>query len=631
MKNFVAYSARALPRTVPLLVLEALLFLPCESWSQSIVASIPVDSATVAAVNHVTNKIYLEAAGGIVVIDGATQTATTLPNTETAANGTNTIGVDEATNKIYVAGSAGVLVIDGSTGAVTVVGTNPFYFAGLVVNSTTNKVYVAYNHYDSTTNPPTLYGCQIVVIDGATNATTTIADPNVGTALCLQLAVNTVTNKIYVSYSDANSITVIDGATNSTTTVPTPRMGFISYGIVVNTVTNAIYVNNASSIMTLDGANNATTSISTPEFAQSLAVNTTTNQVYFPFEYYSPPDNICSSAGLGSYGSGCLGVIDGATNAVSAVPFPELPTSPTNGVAVNEATNTIYVAGVLGSNIIEAGGIPAVVMIDGATNSVTRVIDPNDISSGDYQDAIAVNATTNMIYWLHPSTGTVTVIDGSATPATHTLGVIGSPYSVTSSPAGLNCGSGAISSCPQIVPRECYPVNLTYVDADLHDVCPQGAPTFPVGTVVHLSATQQIPGFEMTWYGACTGTGACDVTMNSDQWLDAEYQPAPTMVPNVVGLTLAPARQPITAAGFFEGYPTEQSSSTVPAGHLISQSPAAGASALGGSTINVVLSTGPGGGGGGGGGGAIDWLTLGALLGYWVRRGHASLSQRKSS
>jgi beta-lactam-binding protein with PASTA domain len=88
-------------------------------------------------------------------------------------------------------------------------------------------------------------------------------------------------------------------------------------------------------------------------------------------------------------------------------------------------------------------------------------------------------------------------------------------------------------------------------------------------------------------------------------------------VPNVVGLTLAAARQVLTQAGFFEGYPNEQSSSTVPAGQLISQSPAAGTSVLGGSTINVVLSTGAA-KNSGGGGGAMDWLTLGALFGCLV-------------
>jgi probable HAF family extracellular repeat protein len=601
--------------------MEALLFLPRVTWPQSIIATIPVAGPVAAAVNHVTNKVYVEAAGGVVVIDGATQTATTLQNTGPAGNYPNTIGVNEATNKIYVATLVDVLVIDGVTNAVTLVDPNAINLVGLVVNPVTNKIYVADDGIDGNTSPPTSHGCRIVVIDGATNATTTITDPNVGKASCPQIAVNTVTDKIYVANDPAaSSVTVIDGTTNSTTTVPDSNIEF-GTNIAVDPVTNMIYVTNTNAVMTIDGATNATAIVSEPGGAIALAVNTTTNRVYGPFWGECSP-----VARLGSYNSGCLGVLSAATNAVVAVSFPEQPTPNANNVAVDEATNTIYVASSLGwGPLAPSGGIAATTIIDGTTNSVKRVIDPNGASYWAYQDSIAVNAATNMIYWLHPARGTVTVIDGSATPATHTLGVIGAAGSVTSSPAGLNCGGGALSSCPQ------YSAGLPCSGHvyDQNDLCPQGAPTFAVGTVVHLSAAQQVPGYGITWYGACTGTGACNVTMNSDQWLDAEFQPVPTIVPNVVGLTLAAARQALTEAGFFEGTPNEQSSSTVPAGHLISQSPAAGTSVLGGSTIDVLLSTGapanPGGGGssggggggggnGSGGGGGMDSLTLAALL-----------------
>jgi DNA-binding beta-propeller fold protein YncE len=579
--------------------------LPRVTWSQSIVATIPVTHPTAAAVNRVTNKVYVGASGGVVVIDGATQTATTLPNTGPGGIFPNSIGVDEATNKIYVATSA-VLVIDGVTSAVTLLDPNAILLVGLAVNPITNKIYVADAGIDVNTNPPTPHGCRVLVIDGPTNATTTITDPNVGTAPCSEIAVNTVTNKIYVQNS--NSVTVIDGATNLTTTVPNPSGGGSSDGMVVNTVTNTIYVDNDNAVMALAGATNATTTVSAPEGAISLAVNTMTDKVYFPFF------NECSPAArIGSYNSGCFGVLNGTTNALLTVSVPEQPTPTANNVAVDEATNTIYVASSLGwGTDAPSGGLAAAIIIDGTTNSVKRVIDPNGGSYWAYQDTIAVNGATNMIYWLHPAKGTVTVIDGSARPATHTLGVIGVAGSVTSSPAGLNCGGGALSSCPQ------SPGGIP-CSSNGYILCPQGAPTFAVGTVVHLSAAKQVPGYGITWYGACTGTGACDVTMNSDQWLDAEFQPVPTIVPNVVGLTLAAAKQALTAAGFFEGTPNEQSSSTVPAGHLISQFPAAGTSDLGGSTIEVSLSTGPpantGGGGGGGGGGSFESLTLAALLG----------------
>ena len=53
------------------------------------------------------------------------------------------------------------------------------------------------------------------------------------------VAVNPVTNKIYVTNLHGSSVTVIDGATNSTTTVAT---GTFPTCLAVNPVTNKIYV-----------------------------------------------------------------------------------------------------------------------------------------------------------------------------------------------------------------------------------------------------------------------------------------------------------------------------------------------------------------------------------------------------
>ena len=50
------------------------------------------------------------------------------------------------------------------------------------------------------------------MIDGATNATTTVTVGNFPAAV----AVNAETNKIYVANQGSASVTVIDGATNAT-------------------------------------------------------------------------------------------------------------------------------------------------------------------------------------------------------------------------------------------------------------------------------------------------------------------------------------------------------------------------------------------------------------------------------
>ncbi|TLZ33700.1 MAG: PASTA domain-containing protein, partial [Gammaproteobacteria bacterium] len=68
--------------------------------------------------------------------------------------------------------------------------------------------------------------------------------------------------------------------------------------------------------------------------------------------------------------------------------------------------------------------------------------------------------------------------------------------------------------------------------------------------------------------------------------------PTPVAVPNVVGQTQAAAASAITSAGLTRGAVTQQSSSTVASGSVISQSPAAGTSVAKGSAVNLVVSSG---------------------------------------
>jgi len=70
--------------------------------------------------------------------------------------------------------------------------------------------------------------------------------------------------------------------------------------------------------------------------------------------------------------------------------------------------------------------------------------------------------------------------------------------------------------------------------------------------------------------------------------------PAPVNAPNVVGLAQAAAQTAITGAGLTVGTVTQQSSSTVSSGRVISQSPLAGTSVAAGSAVNLVISSGSG-------------------------------------
>lgn len=69
--------------------------------------------------------------------------------------------------------------------------------------------------------------------------------------------------------------------------------------------------------------------------------------------------------------------------------------------------------------------------------------------------------------------------------------------------------------------------------------------------------------------------------------------PAMYKVPTVTGETQAKAQSDLLAAGFKIGNITQQSSSSVASGNVISQNPAAGSSAAQGTAVDIVVSTGP--------------------------------------
>jgi YVTN family beta-propeller protein len=252
----------------------------------------------------------------------------------------------------------------------------------LAVNPLTDKIYVS-----------NIGSGDITVIDGATNSTTTIKDPSA--QLMQTVALNPVTNKIYVAVW--NGVTVIDGATNSITTVTDPNASG-SHGVAVNAMTNKIYVLNwnSSNITVIDGVTNSTTTIRDPNAAQPhfVAVNPVTNKIYVP-----------------NWGSGNVTVIDGATNSTTTITDPNAATA-ASVAAVNSLTNKIYVTN-YGSN--------NVTVIDGATNSFTTVTDPKAIHPGD----VAVNPVTNKIYVVNGGTGpyagsnNITVIDGATNSFTN--------------------------------------------------------------------------------------------------------------------------------------------------------------------------------------------------------------------
>jgi uncharacterized delta-60 repeat protein len=130
--------------------------------------------------------------------------------------------------------------------------------------------------------------------------------------------------------------------------------------------------------------------------------------------------------------------------------------------------------------------------------------------------------------------------------------------SVTSSPAGISCGS----TCS--APFAAVPVTLTATPA----------------------AGSRFAG----WSGACSGTGTCTLTMSGDRAATARF--VRCVVPKVKGKTLLAAKRAIRQAHCSVGTVTRVFSATVKKGHVISTKPKPGTKLAAGSKIKLKVSKG---------------------------------------
>jgi YVTN family beta-propeller protein len=316
-----------------------------------------------------------------------------------------------------------------ASGAAISVGLGP---VAVAVNPVTNKVYVAPSGSSTVT-----------VIHGATHTTATV---NVG-GQSTAIAVNPATNKVYVVTPSLATLAVIDGATDRVTAQV--NVGTHALAVAVNPVTNKIYVANtySNAITVVNGVDNGisrTINVSSPP--TGMAINPVTSQIYV-------------TMGLVN----ALTVIDG-TNP-SEQTFVPLGYAP-DAMAVNPVTNMVYLARfgddfvtaiqgatdtktkvMVGLSIAAMAINPVtnrvyvadqnsatVTVINGPANTTTVINGPACTPlSGATPQAIAVNAVTNRVYAANPNAGTVTVIDG-ATNVPNTVRMGSVPYAIAIDP-----------------------------------------------------------------------------------------------------------------------------------------------------------------------------------------------------
>jgi DNA-binding beta-propeller fold protein YncE len=279
------------------------------------------------ALNTATEKVYVANAGpadyDVTVIDGSTDTSSTITLPGPGAPVPLNIVVNQATNKVYVLVDVNpnqhcISVIDGATNVASSpvclgqANLNSAY--ALAVNEKTDKIYAA------------LAPNSITVIDGATLETTTLTAGSNPSAI----AVNSTTNKIYVADAGDANLTVIDGATNLTKTI---AIGGPVTGIAANEATNKIYVGSGyNNTLTIVDENTNATSILQLTSISAVAVNSTTDKVYV-LDYAANAIDIFDGAHLGQTQLGaCI-----ACNIPTQVPVGVGPIA----IAVNEQAGAV--------------------------------------------------------------------------------------------------------------------------------------------------------------------------------------------------------------------------------------------------------------------------------------------------
>lgn len=247
------------------------------------------------------------------------------------------------------------------------VGFRPY---GVAVDTTTNKYYVANNGSQS-----------LAIIDGNQNWRVSIrgsADhsPN-------ELAVDPGLGRLFVTNTDADLVTVFDTAGPNFINSIALETGSQPQGIIVNPSTHKVYVANAGrGTVTVINGNTLSVikEISVGTEPVRLALDEAANKVYV------------SNYGGFAFNRSTVAVINANTDTlVKTIPLAQNVLDPNfaprpYGIGVQPQSHKVFVASTYGKLII----------IDGNTDTVERLVDPPDIGNGLY--ALAVDTATNNVW-----------------------------------------------------------------------------------------------------------------------------------------------------------------------------------------------------------------------------------------
>ncbi|MGH9980766.1 MAG: hypothetical protein ACRD6U_04330 [Nitrososphaeraceae archaeon] len=348
--------------------------------------NIPLDST----INTKTNKLYLKFkdSSTIGIIDFEKNELNYIINENYMDfineyyNGIDIIKLNPKTNTIFVLNiKLGTLsLIDGTTNKIT----NSIFIGDtrdMAINSVTNKIYI------TEVKSQSLYVLDIEKVLRGFYSKEELILPNIDFVESENIVVNPKTNTIYAKINYPTLLLELDGKTIEIIKNVTLDE-FITGRITINPTTNTIYaIGNSNSIFAINAKTNEIISYipiyneSDDRIISDVTINPTTNTIY----------------AIGD-SSEIIHIINAKTNEIikNVTITGVYDRSTISDIAVNPKTNIIYIA-----------QYRTLLVMDGTTN---EIIGHFTIDNGI--DTIAVNSETNTIYATNPSSETLSVIDG---------------------------------------------------------------------------------------------------------------------------------------------------------------------------------------------------------------------------
>jgi YVTN family beta-propeller protein len=393
-----------------------------------------------------TNTIYVAPAlaNRLFVIDGNTHSLVNSIPVGNSSAGLSDIAFDPNNDKIYMTDSTGMLsIIDRTKGIIAKAEIEEHSFA-MILNPDTSMIYIASGQRDGMITAVNMKS----TIEMHSRTHSAEEPPGIKVeAEPHALAINPVTNKVYVANFESSTISVINGSDDKVISqIKTAKEG--PWQVVVNTDTNMIYVHTSEDygLTIIDGAldriiSNITdvgsTLTSSDAPVLTVGVSEGTNRVYvtqFPNTFIQI-DGKSNMVANSTTMEELLIPVDGMSPTVLQTPWEDDRLFAFHNTVfpnyllyvIDITSNTTGIFGTI-TNTIPLDHPPLAISINpnndlvyavNSYNNTVSVIDPyvgisiEDIKVGDYPYGIAIDSSANLIYVSNRNDDTVSVINGT--------------------------------------------------------------------------------------------------------------------------------------------------------------------------------------------------------------------------